>query len=364
MDEGDSITRPTPTKRKIGPEDLAEAAVVSSKHPRLAASKALKRVRFFGNGFPTNLGYSEAPSPSQINFNFVAGEKPWKPSDPKPPRRSDLIYHFAPPGSIQRGDVEQLRARAAGAGAIIPTNIADPDKRVRVNACASDTKASGPAPLSTKDPRPEPWISKKFICYARIAGRFARVLVDTGCNTVMLNAAFARRFGLSTYQFSNLHVEWGEDGKGYTATEMTCQSIKLFSGSRDHPNAYEHADVPWILAPLRVDAIIGLPFLFKLGPITFGEDPESHFPWMSFIVDDVDYRINAQQTGPRGLGPDCDASHLVGFTERPTRRFRRRRRAERSDARGKRSKNRQSDGSKSPHESANDFLMDVTAFRR
>jgi len=177
----------------------------------------------------------------------------------------------------------------------------------------------------------------------------------------MINSDFVKRHRLSTYEHSGLHVQWAEVDKGYDASLMSCQSVKLFSGSKDFAS-YQMDSVPLIVAPLRVDAIIGLPFLFRLGAITLGEDPISKFPWFSFTQDDKEYRFLAQQTGPKEEGPHCNAIHLRGFEDKPRRPRGYSRQRKHPLRRGTVSVN-QTD-IRPPNDNNPDWLMDIKTFRK
>src|SRR2546421_1153917 len=121
---------------------------------------------------------------------------------------------------------------------------------------------TGPAP-EFADVHPEPEIAPhSFVIHGKIAGKFARILVDTGCNTMMINDKWVRRHRVSTYQPATpINVEWGDDGGVFTSTRMYCGDVSLWCQGG---NVYQHHNQPFIVTPLHVDAILGLPFILAL----------------------------------------------------------------------------------------------------
>ena len=80
---------------------------------------------------------------------------------------------------------------------------------------------AGPAP-EFADEFPEPEISPhSFVVHGKIRGKFVRILVDTGCNTMLISDKWIRRHRFQTYEPATaINVEWG-DGEGiFTSTRM------------------------------------------------------------------------------------------------------------------------------------------------
>jgi transposase InsO family protein len=165
--------------------------------------------------------------------------------------------------------------------------------------------------------RPEPEIAPhSFIVHGKIRGKFARILLDTGCNTLMINDKWVRRHRFETYEPSTpINVEWGDDGGLFTSTRMLCGDTSLWCKGG---TAYERNALPFIVAPLRVDAILGLPYLLALEEFHIFATEDGR-PCLSFTDQGRMLTVAAKPTIRcwEQLAT-CNAAHLRSFSCKET----------------------------------------------
>jgi hypothetical protein len=148
------------------------------------------------------------------------------------------------------------------------------------------------------------------------------MLVDTGCNSLMIDVKFARAHGLKVYPADQeILVQWGEAKSSMRTARMCTARLQLWMqapGNKKHVFTY---DLPLIVAPLRVDAILGLPLLHALPGVhlTF-----EGYPALTFLADLADeaagegaeagkmrVKLEARPTSRRWQAEvTCNAAHL------------------------------------------------------
>ncbi len=109
-----------------------------------------------------------------------------------------------------------------------------------------------------------------FIVHGKVNGKFARMLVDTGCNTLLISSSWVSRAGVKTYEANRQYnVQWGNRKGQYDATRLICVDVSVFT---EEKKTWSESSVPLIVAPLRVDVILGLPFIFSLNVTRLWDD--------------------------------------------------------------------------------------------
>ena len=135
---------------------------------------------------------------------------------------------------------------------------------------------------------------RTFVVHGKLFGKFVRILVDTGCNTLMVRTTWLAQHKLlkRTYKpKTSIDVNWGDEGGTYKAGEMVCSDLEMWTS--DHKKL-SWPSLPFICAPLRVDVILGLPFIFMLQQLHLSED--NGFPTMKFLHDNNRVAISARPT--------------------------------------------------------------------
>ena len=98
-----------------------------------------------------------------------------------------------------------------------------------------------------------------FVVFGQVNGCFARILIDSGCNTVMISDRFVRRCGMRTYTRKGTNVRWGNDGGSFESTAIAAANLSLYT---DKPDRVCNLGMrAMLVAPLRVDVIIGTPLI-------------------------------------------------------------------------------------------------------
>ncbi|TPX52117.1 hypothetical protein PhCBS80983_g06518 [Powellomyces hirtus] len=166
--------------------------------------------------------------------------------------------------------------------------------------------------------RPGPRIHRKtFVVHGKIQGYFARILIDTGCNTLIISDTWAAKHGLRTYTSPTpLEVRWGDRAGNYGATKMTCGDLSVFT---EEKITYREDTVPFVVAPIRVDVILGLPFI--LGLDIRGLFDQEGFPTMTFYHDGQILNLRAKPTNRHWEAPSACAARLLSPREVQPRRF-------------------------------------------
>ncbi|TPX54214.1 hypothetical protein PhCBS80983_g06011 [Powellomyces hirtus] len=185
------------------------------------------------------------------------------------------------------------------------------------------TEESGDVPqprMQDKIPtdRPGPRIHRRtFVVHGKVQGHFARILIDTGCNTLIISDTWAAKHGLRTYTSPTLlEVQWGDRAGNYRATKMTYGDLSVFTKEKI---TYREDTVPFVVAPIRVDVILGLPFILGLD-MRWLFDQED-FPTMTFYHDGQTLSLRAKPTNRYWEAPSACAACLLSPREVRPRRF-------------------------------------------
>ncbi|TPX53515.1 hypothetical protein PhCBS80983_g06267, partial [Powellomyces hirtus] len=156
-----------------------------------------------------------------------------------------------------------------------------------------------------------------FTVHRKVQGRFARVLIATGCNTLITSNNWAATHCLRTSTSKTpLVVRWGDTAGNYREMKMTCGNISVFT---EEKVAYRKETVPFVVAPIRVDVILGLPFILALD--IRGLFDQEGFPTMTFYHDGQILNLRAKPTNRHWEAPSACATRLLSPREVRSRRF-------------------------------------------
>ncbi|DAC81679.1 TPA_asm: oncoid [Powellomyces chytrid fungus MELD virus 4] len=97
---------------------------------------------------------------------------------------------------------------------------------------------------------------------------------------------------------------------------MTCGDLSVFTEERI---TYREDTVPFVVAPIRVDVILGLPFI--LGLDVRGLFDREGFPTMTFYHDGQTLSLRAKSTNRHWEAPSACAARLLSPREIRPRRF-------------------------------------------
>ncbi|KAI9088510.1 hypothetical protein DFS34DRAFT_676003 [Phlyctochytrium arcticum] len=154
---------------------------------------------------------------------------------------------------------------------------------------------------------PELEIEDPFVVYTRVNGRLAKTLIDCGCNTSMMDRAYAKKIGARIHRIEEVPVNWGNSGGVFAGSEVAVVDVVL-KGDFGKGNAEVKSKV-FLLAPLRVDLILGLPLFKWLNDLSL-KDERVH-RYMEFTHKPGErMRLTAKPTNRRWEKPTCNAAHL------------------------------------------------------
>jgi hypothetical protein len=113
-----------------------------------------------------------------------------------------------------------------------------------------------------------------------------------------------------------MEVQWGNKKGKYTATNMICADLAVFTEQKEQ---YRESRVPFVIAPLRVDVILGLPFIMGLDIVSFGDN--KGFPVLEYRENGQVYALRARPTNRRWQPLTANAAHLTELRDRCAPRF-------------------------------------------
>jgi len=185
----------------------------------------------------------------------------------------------------------------------------DEEMDILVSESKEGVEADKKASLDDLKPRTVP----PLYVWTWINGCLARTLFDTGCNTFSLDEDFARKSGIKTYQSGEyFNINWGQEGLGYKANKITTVDIVGFDeGNKEKFSMGRHA---CIIAPLRVDAIIGLPFVHDVEKLLLSTQNTPGIK-LEFRIAGKLRILCAKEALPRKRKPKLDINELRGFRQ-------------------------------------------------
>jgi hypothetical protein len=135
-----------------------------------------------------------------------------------------------------------------------------------------------------------------------------QILIDCGCNTFMMNEAFAKWAKLKARALEETTaIDWG-NSDGTSHSDRAVQTTMELWG--DNGTYHQTTDErTFLLAPLRVDVILGLPLFHWMIDLTIkkvGERPGLTFKNQAGET----ITITAQTTHRRWESATCAAVHL------------------------------------------------------
>ncbi|KAJ3279230.1 hypothetical protein HK104_001645 [Borealophlyctis nickersoniae] len=102
-----------------------------------------------------------------------------------------------------------------------PTESGEGKKRVIASVNATISRHLTPRFFNGK---PEPLIAKHtFVAHGKLNGRFVRILIDTGCNTLMVRTGWIAQHKLLQELYhppTEIEVNWGDDNGTYCSTSL------------------------------------------------------------------------------------------------------------------------------------------------
>jgi hypothetical protein len=116
---------------------------------------------------------------------------------------------------------------------------------------------------------------------------------------------------------NSLSVKWGNNDGIYDATRIIQGSFTLWNGEKNINNDAEWF-LPMLVAPLRVDVILGLPWFSRIRDTNVILSREG-WPSMDFMHNEAKCRISARPTSriwAKSVG--CNAGHLRMFKVKDT----------------------------------------------
>ena len=132
----------------------------------------------------------------------------------------------------------------------------------------------------------------------------------------MINHGSPLRLGLKIRSCKSIDVRWWNDGGLYQATEVVTTNLTLWTSGNDRPPC-SLGPRTYLVAPLRVDVILGLPFIRWMdnsaSKISLAPGREG----LAFKKGGIAYSVLARPTHRRWQGPHCNAAHLRSFLPRP-----------------------------------------------
>ena len=146
-----------------------------------------------------------------------------------------------------------------------------------------------------------------FVINGRANGAHCRVLIDTGCNSLVMDTRFARRARLTTSNVTSTSIEFGDPAISRASTQTTTTSLFLWS---DHGILTSLSSRTFLLAPLRVDVIQGTPLLGWFLKVCIAASPTKRAQLSFNLLDDTAFVATAQATNRGCTTPTCSASHM------------------------------------------------------
>ena len=167
------------------------------------------------------------------------------------------------------------------------------------------TCSTGP---DTASVAPELEVEDPFVVHGRVGGHFARILIDCGCNTLMMNYSFAKRAKLPTRELgTDTAIDWGNSNGTSVSNQVVNTYLELWGDEGVHHKSEDTRT--FLLAPLRVDVILGLPMLHWLKQATIKQIDGR--PGLTFTNSSgQEIRIRARATHRHWEPPTCVAARL------------------------------------------------------
>ncbi|KAJ3003440.1 hypothetical protein HKX48_001770 [Thoreauomyces humboldtii] len=151
-----------------------------------------------------------------------------------------------------------------------------------------------------------PDICNPMVVHGRIVGRFARILVDTGCNSNMISESFAARHRLELRPLARpIAIGWAHEGGRAEATKAYRGTVTLWT-DRNKRTGIE-IRTTFVVAPIHTDIILGMPTCGKR-KWSFNIDTDRPF------LIDGEHKIHARRTSrSSGIDSSCATAHLRGI---------------------------------------------------
>ena len=142
-------------------------------------------------------------------------------------------------------------------------------------------------------------------------GKLARALFDTGCNTFSIDEGFAQKNGIKIEKSKEpFNISWGQDGLNYKTSKIATVEMKAFDELRKEKFSMgKHA---CLVAPLRVDVIIGLPFIHDAKKLSVSAENERRL-CLDFELDGTPRKVHALQSVNRKKSVKINAAESRGF---------------------------------------------------
>lgn len=202
-------------------------------------------------------------------------------------------------------DIESLLAPLSAR----PNPPLDGDRSLSASVSSAAAPTIQPLKWVSSDGKPPPIIERaSLVIHGKVNGRFARILIDSGCDTLMIRDGWVRKHRFERYHSpAPIEVAWGDDGDTFNANAMFCGDVTLWGNQ----NQYQRNGLPFIIAPLRVDIILGLPFILSL--MNFSIFRLDGVPAIKFSEKGIEYTMSARRTSERTAAFSCNTAHVRGF---------------------------------------------------
>src|SRR5690606_28626655 len=109
--------------------------------------------------------------------------------------------------------------------------------------CAATVPTDRVEPRMYQGAETEPRVYKQpFVVHGRLNGRFARILIDTGCNTLVVSDRWVKRAGIPTTTASrDYNIMWGNRSGQHETTRLITADLSVQTEER---TPYVEAAVP------------------------------------------------------------------------------------------------------------------------